>query len=456
MQVVPTPESSPERRSLNVLISSPFCEPAGERWSLREELRRRLREFGHKPWLYEIDAKRHIRTGLTPGEIIIEAIKRSDVVITLYKSRAGSFLADEPFFATAFETFHARRLSKTVYLHVLGRSCKPRLRGVLSVFEAPLVLPDQVKRHESERELVTAVLSDVNDYVANRLSHDHRSVLLPQDSVDLVNGWDWLGGTHTNLLRAQQAENLWEARRTAIDVPLLSGAVDISREKKFTYATLLSACANVLANQCEYDRSAQCCWLAIRLFMELGYPYEMLAQIQAVSGILNMANHVRRAYWTNTFGLQCASKLKTKQYQSLRPAFNDSRGSILRKLGKFASARERLRESLTAVGDGSPYSLAKYAITLAGFGATANIDAAVRIIYEQALPLSASQGRSIAYVKRHAAGLAIIVGDYVTAARLLAEAEQSCKKKGQLHTLAAIKRMKFHFTLGTASAWVGD
>lgn len=154
MNAGPTSELSHGGNPLRVFINSPFCEPAEEPWSLREQLRRRLKALGHKPWFYEIDAKRYKRSGLTPAEIIVDALRCSDLVITVYRNRAGSFLVDEPFFATAFETIQARRLGKPVYLHVLGSSHKPRLRCVLSVFEGNHLLPDCAKRHGSEHELI--------------------------------------------------------------------------------------------------------------------------------------------------------------------------------------------------------------------------------------------------------------------------------------------------------------
>src|SRR5579883_1486650 len=132
---------SPNEGPLTVFVSSPFSEPIGERWALREALRERLRREGHRPWLYEINAKEYRRTGLTPREIIINAIEKSDVVITLYKSRAGSFLDNEPFYATAFETFHARRLGKKVYLYVLDAVQNPGCAVYLAFLSRPCRAP---------------------------------------------------------------------------------------------------------------------------------------------------------------------------------------------------------------------------------------------------------------------------------------------------------------------------
>ncbi len=321
MNAGPTSELSHGGNPLRVFISSPFCEPAEEPWSLREQLRRRLKALGHKPWLYEIDAKRYKRSGLTPAEIIVDALRCSDLVITVYRNRAGSFLVDEPFFATAFETIQARRLGKPVYLHVLGSSHKPRLRSVLSVFEGNHLLPDCAKRHGSEHELIEGVLSDVTAYATNA-PFEEPSIVLPSNPFDLVNDWDWLGTMHTRLLNTSIKQDLWQARRAASAVPILAKTSGMPRDKKFTYATLLSACAGVLANQAEYARVAERAWLAVRLFMELGCVFEMVAQIQATSGILDVGNHVKRAYWVNTFGFQSASRLRAEQFRFLGPAFN--------------------------------------------------------------------------------------------------------------------------------------
>lgn len=436
-------ETPDMRRSLTIFISSPFSEPAGQRWSLRETLRGRLRGQGHKAWLYEIDAKEYRRTGLTPREIIIDAIESCDLVITLYKSRAGSLLDDEPFYATAFETFHARRLGKKVYLHVLDGCQRPRLRGVLSVFEYTLPLPNRIAKHGSESDLVEAVLSEVAQYREDRLPRNLVATDLCSPEA-LANDRDWLHGIHTSL---GAARNLWQASETAAKVPLLQATSRLRKENSLNYGRILSTCAGVWANQAKYDRAIEFGWAAVRIFMESGYLYEMIAEIQAVSGILNMANQIRKAYWVNTFGLQSASRLRTAQLTSLLPAFNDSRGSIMRKLGKLSSSRERIRQSVPTVGEGSAYTLAKYGSALALLGGKANVDTAFRLIYDVALPLALSQGQSVGYVYRDAARLALLVGDDRMAAHNLAEAESSCRKNGQLHTLEIVQRMKVEAAL---------
>jgi Domain of unknown function (DUF4062) len=426
-------------RALNVFLSSPFSEPVGEKWALRETLRERLRRKGHRPWLYEVDAKKYRRTNLGPREIIIEEIARCDVVITLYKSRAGSFLNGEPFYATAFETFHARRLGKTVYLHILDGSERPRLRGVLSVFEPILPLPSNVVRHGSENELVEAVISELAQFPANGLIQVPTLLLAEGGVQERLHSLEWLDRVQSGLL---SAHDLWQAAQVACQVPLFRGNLSLSLEFKFRYAQILSSCAGIWANQARYDRAIECAWTAVRMFMESGNSYEMISEIQAVSGILNMANQIKRAYWVNTFGLQSAAKLQAKQRTSLWPAFNDSRGSIMTRLGKLSNARERIRRSLPTSGDASPYTLAKYATALSRLGGKANIDSALKLMHDIALPLAEQQVQSIGYVKREAARLAAVVGDTSTALRLLSEAEGFCQRNGLMHTLNSVERMK--------------
>jgi hypothetical protein len=429
---------SPNEGPLTVFVSSPFSEPIGERWALREALRERLRREGHRPWLYEINAKEYRRTGLTPREIIINAIEKSDVVITLYKSRAGSFLDNEPFYATAFETFHARRLGKKVYLYVLDAVQKPRLRGVLSVFKQAMPSPDTVSNDGSEKDLIERVVSDLAEF----RNSSPRANLIATDNISLdanINDRDWLDGIHSRL---GLARSLWSAREIAERVPMVTTTRRVNKDNRLHYAQVLAACAGVWANQSEYTRAIECGWAAVRIFMETGYAYEMIGEIQAVSGILNMANQIKNAYWVNTFGFQAASRLREAQRIPLLQSFNDSRGSIMRKLGKFGNARERIRKSMSTVGDVSAYSLAKYASAVALLGGKANVDSGLRLLYDVALPLALSTDQSVGYVQRDAARIALLVGDHLTAARLLTEAEKSCRTKGQLHTLGLIQRMK--------------
>ena len=100
-----------------------------------------LKGQGHLPWLYEFDAKCYRRSGLTDEEKIINELARCDLVVALYKTRAGSRMKEEPwFYGTDFELFHGLRLGKPVHLYVVGARYSTQLRGLLGLYAQELIL----------------------------------------------------------------------------------------------------------------------------------------------------------------------------------------------------------------------------------------------------------------------------------------------------------------------------
>jgi len=109
-----------------------------------------------------------------------------------------------------------------------------------------------------------------------------------------------LGQVRHAIQLALDRQDYWSAAALAQGVPL--SPVWNDKPNKCEYARLLSLCANTWANQAQYMRAQKCSRLAIRLYMECGYANELFAEIQALSGILNMADQVTDAYWVNTYG----------------------------------------------------------------------------------------------------------------------------------------------------------
>lgn len=429
-----------------LFISSVFSEPRGQRWGLRETLRRRLGQEGHTAWLYEIDAEKDKKAGIVDDKtIIIRAIERSDFVVVLYMNREGTAFPSEPFFGTDFEIFHARRLGKPVKLYVLGKKHRPVLRGILTLFDNPLVLPDSARRFESEKDLVDAVIQDVTEFVRSRRLRSAPPGVLCASSRELVSEPSWLEEAYAGLCQATQVGDLWVASRVARMIPWVESS-GIPREQKIVYAIALSLCGGVWANQASYDFAEAYARSAVRVFMELGYQHEMFAQVQALSGLLNMGNRIRQAYWINSYGLRGASRVFGESDPLVR-AFHDSRGSIFTKLGKSYKAERTLHRSLPPKGSSSPYSLSKYAVSLASLPGVANVERGVCLMYYVTLPLALRKSESLAYVMRDAGQLAIVIGDYRQAARLLLQAEEICVKQGQIHTLSGIRRMQSYLAL---------
>lgn len=436
-------------RPVVVFISSPFQEPKNQHWGLRFRLYDALLANGHSPWLYEIQGRLEEGRGYAQESIILNAVCRSDLVVVLFRTRAGSYLPGEPFLATVFEIFHARRFDKHVFLYILGDFHWPRLQSVLSVFEDPLILPDGARRcGDDEDKLVSAVLADVKGLVPLPTQQAER-IVREVDAFDLMHEHGWLERTYSRLSQAVHEGGFWQAGALASGIPLLT-AFKADHYAKFAYASLLSLCANIRANQTSYTLAEKCSRLAVRFYMEMGYLYPMLAEIQALSGILNMAGQHLAAYHVNSYGIRQASKMLEYSpgfSDSLLLAFNDSRGSILSRLGKGESAESRIRRSFKTIEEAGPYNLAKYATALSTLGGTKNLEEGLRLIEGVALPTATQTGESLGYVLRDVGGLRISIGDFHGASALLHSAAAACQKKGQLHTLAQVRRMQAYLTL---------
>jgi len=415
-----------------VFLSSPFSEPRGHSWMVRQQLYDCLRSSGFRPWTWEKDGqKAKARLGWSDAEILVQAIRQCDVVVSFFKNRAGSYLPPEafdrmptePFHATVFEIAHARSLGKPVHLYVVGHNYKASLASILSVLADPLLLPDHAKVLGDESQLEDAVLAKLKE----SLTTSYTDPTVPSAELEL-------GSLEANLDSMCSADTLWDAECHAERVPLVMVS-RLSRRTKRLYADVLAKCANVLANRAIYDRAIVAGKLSVRCLLELRSWSEMYAQIGALSGILNMAGQPN-AKSVNFFGLIPA----IRTYDYLLPVYFDSAGSILMRSGRWRSARKWLRR--VAETEPKPYSQSKFAMAIAASGDRGDIDEAARILYSAALPEARHSNESLPYTLRHAAALAIAQDEFGMAGAFLSEAHTECLKVGALHTLQRVRKLE--------------
>jgi tetratricopeptide (TPR) repeat protein len=420
------------KRLSKIFLSSPFSEPRGQPWQVRRKLYDSLRSLGFRPWSWEEDGERaKARLAWSDADILVQALRQCDIVVAFFRNRAGSYLPAEafsrtpiePFHATVFEIFHARNLGKPIHLYIVGNHYKASLSSILSLITNPLLITDYVKVVEDEEYLEEAV-------VANFLQL--RAVDAPPKQYLAVPDLD-MNSLEARLRSFQSAKTLWEAKPLADQIPLVNGARLADRTKRL-YAELLAKSANVFANQTAYNQAISAATLSVRYFIELGSWPEMYSQVQALSGILNMAGRPD-AERVHHFGLIPAMR----SYPNLLPSYFDSAGSILMRSGRWRSARKWLKK--VAEADPSPYSQSKSAIAVAGSGELSDIGEASQILYSVALPNARRSGQSLAYTLRHAAALAIAQSETKMARGFLSEASAECLRTGTLHTLQNIRKL---------------
>jgi hypothetical protein len=371
---------------------------------------------------------------------ITTEIGHSDLVLALYKARAGSRMSREPwFYGTDFELFHARRLGIPVHLYVMGREHSRELDGVLKVYGEQLVLPDGVTWCDTEDDLLNCLQADTLLYAAcpairpNSEIDDEHCADLDRESLERV---------HDAVTAKLAQQDYWGAAGLVSQVPVC--ITNVPPELKVAYAGVLSLSAHTWGNQRNYRFAEKCSRLAIRFFMERGSFFRMLQEIQNLSGILNMANHVGDAYAVNTYGLAATARhfgfsgAGRHDFKMLLNGFYDSRASILTKLGRWPKARDILAKAIPPDGDASPYTFAKYAVALNSVGA---IDTAYRLVDEVVLCLAQQRQESVGYVARDAARIALSAGESKRAFSLLSQAEKACVDRGQLHTLMQVRRL---------------
>lgn len=411
-------------------LGSPFTEPVGAEWPARKRLYDRLRAAGHTPWLYEKEGE----GAEDPSDVIARAIEMADVVILFFKTRAGSRFLGGPFLGTDYEYWEARRLRKPTYLYLVGHVREPSLNAALSLLSDPLLLLRAATVVETDGdELIQAVVSDVESEARIRLlSNCKDSSREDRPLVDVDRSWL---ERELGVLQVSAGLNLWTAVKEANRIPIEPQS-HIDPRLRRLYANVLDVCGGILGNQWQYDKAIRAKKLSIRYFNECGATKEMFGQIQALSGILNMAR-LPDAVRANEYGFSAA----LRSYPELVPAFHDSRASILARFRNPGAAREHIRQAIEMDGP-NPYLLSKYARAIAASRKSADISLASRIIFEEAMPMARDQDRSLGYTLRDAAFIALINREFSLAASTIAEAEADCLKRGELHTLAGVKQVK--------------
>ena len=256
-------------------------------------------------------------------------------------------------------------------------------------------------------------------------------------------GRDFLEHVHDAMTSMLRLQDYWGAAELASTVPVLTSA-RLTSDLKLTYAKVLSLCAHVWGNQRNYRVAETCSRLAVRFFVERGFVFNMLQEIQNLSGLLNMANRVGDAHAINPGGLGASARysgypaIRNPDFRMLLNSFYDSRASILLRLGRWPKARDILSKAIPPDGDASPYTFAKFAVLLHSAGST---DLACRLVDEVALRLAEERQESVGYVARDAARIALSAGEHKRASSLLLQAENECLRHGQLHTLMQVQRL---------------
>lgn len=424
-----------------VFISSPFCEPKGSPWGIRRRLAEALEAECFTPWRFEVQgemAKERLR--LNDESAIRLGLQLADLVVVLYKRRAGSWMSvGSPFCGTDFEVVTAISLGKPVYLYVLGKEHESRLDGILALFLDPSVNLQEARYLETEDEIISAALKAAKDVVNWREPPPVSDHHIRCSSSDLdVSACEHL---LERIRAAQAAEDLCLAVEAARMIPIQLPHATSTAHKRL-YATLLDSCGNVWANYAWYERASRAAAMSVRLLMELEDWHGMFAQVQALSGILNMASE-RRAEALNLYGFRGAARA----FPRLREAFNDSRASILRGMKRYMAARSSLERCIALQREPSVYTLSKYAGVLADIGGSRAIESGRRLMEDTVLPLAFSTGRSVSYALKEAAAIALADGDTKSALDYVTHGEHLCIARGLLHTRRRLQLVRARLVL---------
>lgn len=438
-------QTIPHSERLRVFVSSVFWEKGriykpGETSAIRHLLCAALCEAGHDPWLFEYHAEQYRYyqdRRLSDRETILLALRNCDVVVVLYKCRPGSLMPKEPHHWTDFEWANAvRMMKKPVFFYIIGNTDDPILPGIVRLVTLlPLrALPRWVPLEEEET-VPKKVIEDLAELAKGRVRRriETESIWLPGDISDF--SFDHLVSRMEQISELGSTDQYGEAEAMVETIPILE-CPGLDRRSKVVYALLLGLCGNVYANRMRFDLAIKATACSIKLFMELGLRDLMFAHIQALSGIMNLANQ-SGAFAVNTYGLEVAAN---RLYPHQLPAYYDSSASMLLRSGDFKEAKRRLK--FTALKSPSPYAVAKYARSVAFQDGTSGVGQARRIVSEEALPESLRTGRSSGYVLMEDARLAVLDRDWWSVYRSIEMAERYCRDRGLTLTLRQLAKVK--------------
>lgn len=419
-------------RRIQVFLSSVFYEN-GIAWPLRENVANKLEEQQYNVWRWEKQGEYATTgTGRTGQEIIAEAIKQSDVLVAFYKSRAGNVFFEGPqvpFYATDFEIVEAigRGIPVRLYIVKSGLEIEDELKQVLSLLKQPTIIDGYPRYCDCEEHALQLVLRDIKELFMHAL-YDNRSIRLLDNELVAIDPEE----AEFYLTLQSESGNYGVAYTMLSGYANLEQAKPKARKAKILFARYFSRCANIYANRAEYKKAVRFSLKTIRLLLEAREWNEMFGQIQALSGICNMAG-MQSSWLLNTYGYKAV-----RQYPNLASAYNDSRASILRNAGRYEEARILLENDW----EQSPYSGAKYAHALSFSPGRNSISKARNMIHDHILPDARLKGSSVEYVLRQAAVLAIRDMDFISAKKFLDEAETIAVNLGALHALLNVEQIR--------------
>jgi Domain of unknown function (DUF4062) len=439
-----------KKAGVSVFISSVFKDPWGIYWPLRRKLADCLREHCHYPWRFEDDPGRRNLPAEGQRQVILQGLRQSDLVIVLYRTRAGSILTGEAFRATNFEFLRAVQLRKPTYLYLLGEESERDffLQHTLAVITDPvLALPERI----------VAVYEGKDEEVANRIREDV-DAFRSSGRVACVDSA--IAGSIVQpeavcleITALTGKENIREALQLVNRTIRPSGGQLSDPRETYSYARLLREAASVWANAGYYDSAVWGSKQSARLFAKLGADREFCFQVQCTSGILQMSGRVSEAWHWNVYGRQQA----VRKFRDLLPSFYDSGGSIMAQSGNWRAAIRQLQISLETIQrlEGtapSAYQISKHAAgsyRAAELGILPNAQKkeALQRLEREALPMALKSKRSLAYTLRHAAALAIMQGDYDAAECYIRAGIEDCLEKGLYHTLSNLEKLRSVCTL---------
>jgi len=353
-----------------------------------------------------------------------------------------------PFHGTDDEISYARQLNKPVLLYRIGDAPQPLLWGFWELFEDSRILPHAVIRVADDESLLKAVPRDLDD-CWNASSPRFHTSLSPHDTTRL---WPeipdslTLERTRGDLVFARRQDDVCSAEQIACAVPLIEDS-RFPRSVKLSYAALLADCGNTWANRTRYDRAIRAVQLSIRYYLEAGDQENFFSQASCLSGILNMANF-RRARHVQRYASRTIFHMRS--FQHLAVACHDAKASILMTAGDWKSAHIEATRALAQSPDVSPYSLSKFAISLAASPSLTKMDDGSKMLFEQALPLARQTGRDLGYTVKWAAILALSQNERERARAFIDEGTKECIRIGNLHTLSDIRaaEAKYQLTAG--------
>lgn len=417
---------------INVFISSVFYEDNNE-WQLRRTLAEKLRKANYNTWLWEEDGEKEQKKGKCWLDIIPEAINNSDLLITFYKSRAGNsdwFNKIIPFLPTDYEIALAIKYGVPLKIYFINNKIQDdNLKGVKALYAESIIIGDKPTYCINEEDFINKVLHDIHLFSLSGIATLETSLMnlpcteLQSNDIELmqflissqINSGDYLSG------------------HSLVKVNLdIDSYFPITKEEKVLKARSLAIHGNVYANRKLYLRAIRLVLKSIRLFMEVGEWNEMFGQIQALSGIQNMAG-IKTARFLNAYGIR-----STQVYKNLAQGYNDSKASIYRDLGLFDEALKLCEP----YWEDSTYSAAKYAHLLSQSSRKNGLNDSRKLMEDEIIPRARSENNSLSYVLNEASIIAIGDNDISSANKYLNESETICDKLGLLHTKKRISQIR--------------